>query len=117
MTASGRSSQAGVGQQRVGWARLERDLIALKLSPRVPLKSPSLASRCSFCRPLKSLARGLKPSHSITSSARARKLLGSSRFSAWAVRPLMTRRNRVGCWTGRSAGLAPRRILSTSEAA
>jgi hypothetical protein len=51
--------------------------------------------------------------HSITSSARASSVGGISRPSALAVIRLMTRSNLVGCSTGRSAGFAPRRILST----
>ena len=38
---------------------------------------------------------------------------GISRPSAFAVVRLMTSSNFVGCSTGRSAGFAPRRILST----
>src|SRR5262249_55983231 len=53
------------------------------------------------------------PPHSITSSARASSVGGTSRPSAFAVVRLMTRSNFVGCSTGRSAGFAPRRILST----
>jgi hypothetical protein len=51
--------------------------------------------------------------YSITSSARASSVGGTSRPSAFAVVKLMTRSNLVGCSTGRSAGLAPRKILST----
>src|SRR5262249_35512073 len=52
-------------------------------------------------------------SYSITSSASASIVGGISRPSAFAVLRLMTRSNLVGCSTGRSAGLAPRKILST----
>jgi hypothetical protein len=51
--------------------------------------------------------------HSMTSSARARIRGGTVRPSACAVLRLMTSSILVGCWTGRSAGLAPFRILST----
>src|SRR5262249_5942393 len=51
--------------------------------------------------------------HSITSSARASSVDGTSRPRAFAVVTLMTRSNLVGCSTGSSPGLAPRRILST----
>ena len=37
------------------------------------------------------------------------------RPSAFAVLRLMTSSNLVGCWTGRSAGLAPFNILSTKH--
>ena len=49
--------------------------------------------------------------HSMTSSASARIDGGTVRPSALAVLRLTTSSNRVGCWTGRSAGLAPLRIL------
>src|SRR5262249_36864025 len=51
--------------------------------------------------------------HSSTWSARASSEGGIVRPSALAVLRLMTRSNFVGCSTGRSAGLAPLRILST----
>src|SRR5262249_17620125 len=53
------------------------------------------------------------PPHSITSSARARSVGGTSRPSALAVVRLMRRSNLVGCSTGISAGFAPRKILLT----
>jgi hypothetical protein len=49
----------------------------------------------------------------MTSSARARIDGGIVRPSALAVFRLITSSNFVGCWTGKSAGLAPFRILST----
>src|SRR5260370_15444103 len=55
--------------------------------------------------------REIAPPHSITSSARARTDCGTVRPSAAAVLRLMTNSNFVGCMTGRSAGLAPFRIL------
>ena len=51
--------------------------------------------------------------YSITSSARASSVGGTVRPSTLAVIRLTTRSNLVGCSTGRSAGFAPRRILST----
>src|SRR5262245_11021800 len=59
----------------------------------------------------------IAPPHSITSSARASRVGGTSRPSALAVLRLITSSNFVGCSTGRSAGLAPLRILSTYSAA
>src|SRR6516162_4423282 len=53
----------------------------------------------------------LAPPHSITSSAMASSCSGTSRPSAFAVLRLITSSNLVGCHTGRSAGLAPFRIL------
>src|SRR5262245_54300053 len=51
--------------------------------------------------------------HSITSSARASSVAGISSPIALAVLRLITRSYLVGCSTGRSAGFAPLRILST----
>ncbi len=51
--------------------------------------------------------------YSITSSARANNEGGTLRSSALAVVRLMTKSNLVGCSTGMSLGLAPRKILST----
>ena len=51
--------------------------------------------------------------HSITSSARASSIGGTSIPSAFAVLALMMRRNRVGCSIGRSAGFTPLRTRST----
>ena len=59
----------------------------------------------------------LAPFHSITSSARASSVGGTSRPSALAVFRLTTRSKRVGCSTGKSDGFAPLRILSTNAAA
>src|SRR5262249_18574076 len=53
--------------------------------------------------------------HSITSSARASSVGGISRPSAFATIRLTTRSNLVGCSTGMSAGLVPRKILSTKS--
>ena len=62
-------------------------------------------------------ARSKMRRYSITSSAWASRVGGTSRPSAWAVVKLMTRSNLVGCSTGMSPGFAPRRILSTKSAA
>ena len=61
-------------------------------------------------------ALAVKPqsgTYSITSSARESNEGGTVRPSALAVFKLITSSNRVGCSTGKSAGLAPLRILST----
>jgi hypothetical protein len=50
------------------------------------------------------------PLHSITSSARASSLSGTSRLSALAVLRLSTSSNLVDCTTGRSAGFSPLRM-------
>src|SRR6266480_3927172 len=49
------------------------------------------------------------PHHSITSSARASSVGGTSRPSAFAAFRLMTSSNLVDCTTGRSAGFSPLR--------
>src|SRR5262249_25301903 len=54
--------------------------------------------------------------HSITSSARASRLSGTVRPSAFAVLRLSTSSYLVGCWTGRLAGFSPLRIRSTYAA-
>src|SRR5262250_3963505 len=59
---------------------------------------------------------GHPPHHSITSSARASSVGGTSKPKALAVFRLTTNSNLVPCCTGRSAGFAPLRILSTKLA-
>src|SRR5262245_62055390 len=51
--------------------------------------------------------------HSITSSARANKVAGTSKPSAFAVLRLITSSHFVGCCTGKSDGFSPLRIRST----
>src|SRR5262245_56779644 len=53
------------------------------------------------------------PLHSITSSARASSVGGTSRPSIFAVLRLITSSYLVGAWTGRSAGFSPLRMRST----
>src|SRR5215472_3464765 len=60
---------------------------------------------------------GHPPHHSITSSARSSIDVGTVRPSALAVFRLITISNLVGSSKGRSAGLAPLRILPTKAAA
>src|SRR5262249_20961399 len=55
--------------------------------------------------------------YSITSSARASSVSGTSRPSALAVLRLITSSNLVGACTGSSAGVAPLRMRSTYDAA
>src|SRR5215468_6963292 len=50
------------------------------------------------------------PDHSITSSARARSMGGTSSPSARAVGRLMMKSNLVDCTTGRSVGFSPFRM-------
>jgi hypothetical protein len=49
--------------------------------------------------------------YSITASAMASSIGGTSMPSVLAVCKLMANVNLVDCWTGRSAGLAPLRML------
>ena len=55
--------------------------------------------------------------HSITSSAATISLCGTVSSSDLAVLRLMINSNFVGCWTGSSAGLVPRKIRSAYDAA
>ena len=54
--------------------------------------------------------------YSITSSASESRLSEILRPSAFAVLRLTTSSNFVGCWTGKSAGLAPLRIARSVDA-
>jgi len=65
----------------------------------------AVVSRCSKIR------------YSNTSSARSTSAAGISCPIVFAVRTLMTRSNRVGCSTGRSAGLTPRNNLMSCRRA
>src|SRR5262245_43930688 len=55
--------------------------------------------------------------YSITRVALANSTRGMVRPKFFAVLRLMTNSNLVGCWTGKSAGLAPLRILPTYSVA
>ena len=66
----------------------------------------------TICQKRTCLHQGNNP-YSITSSAWASSVAGTVRPSALAVLRLMTSSNLVGCWTGKSDGLAPLRILCT----
>jgi len=61
----------------------------------------------------KELAALVEHAYSMTWSARSSTDGGIVSLSAFAVFALITSSNWVGCSTGRSAGLAPLRILST----
>src|SRR5262249_21090289 len=76
----------------------------------------------SLLRPRRERPRGgsaaeqryeLAPPHSITSSARASSVDGTSRPSTFAVLRLITNSYLVGACTGRSAGFSPLRMRST----
>src|SRR6266478_4730811 len=84
-----------------------------------PVMAENAENRLKFinCRPgVRVFTRSgpeaaIRLSYSITSSARARIDGGTVRPSALAVLRLTTSSNVVGCCTGKSAGLAPLRIL------
>src|SRR5262245_40401706 len=76
------------------------------LRPRLERPRRRAAKQRDECAPL----------HSITSSARASSVEGTVRPMILAVVRFMTKSNLVGCSTGRSAGFAPRKILSTYAA-
>jgi hypothetical protein len=73
----------------------------------------SYTGKPHFMRRLSQHALAGARAYRITSSAWKRRIEGTVKPSAWAVLRLMTSLNFRGCSTGRSAGLAPLRILST----
>src|SRR6516225_4575374 len=112
-----RDAAAGAHRKsRISWSLLHRPPIwAARLRGYAILRvaAPLLtkaAHRSGRRRPEEKIAA---PHYSMTSFARARIDGGTVRPSAFAVFRLTTNSNRVGCWTGRSAGLVPFRILST----
>jgi hypothetical protein len=70
----------------------------------------SALSRCPFRANSGLMQRSKNDRYSITSSARADRVGGTSMPSAFAVLRLITNSNLVDCTIGRSAGLAPLRI-------
>jgi hypothetical protein len=70
-----------------------------------------------FCKTPLAVSTSGVSAYRITLSAWKRRDGGMVRSRAWAVLRLMTSSKVVGCSTGRSAGLAPFRILSTKTAA
>ena len=80
-----------------------------------PIREADIARRRWHGRkvPRPAVSRCSKRSYSITPSARTRKDSGTVSPSAFAVVTLTMRSNLLGCSTGRTAGFAPRKILST----
>jgi tetratricopeptide (TPR) repeat protein len=78
---------------------------------RLTIESDSEATPCHTIQHGNTSLPKKTVAHSTTSSARARIDGGTVRPSALAVWRLMTNSNVVGCWTGRSAGISPLRIL------
>src|SRR5262249_60093121 len=72
------------------------------------IRRERLGSQCAAEQPDE-----LAALHSITSSAPASSILGMTMPRAFAVLRLITSSNLVGACTGRSAGLAPRRMRLT----
>ena len=97
------------------WERIYEDSIKInsncKSTERPPRRWAStrmtpweISLHCSKAKPRR---------HSITSSARASSIAGTSRPSALAVLRLITSSYLVGACTGRSAGFSPLRMRST----
>ena len=89
------------------WA-VKRRVIRLILSP---VKWALLALKVSGKSPAQTLwiPHSFAPPHSITSSASASSVAGTSRPNASAVCELITNSNLVACMIGRSAGFSPLR--------
>jgi hypothetical protein len=79
------------------------------------IRRPGKPGESECCQ--QKLAALVEHGYSMTWSAWRMTVCGIVRPSAFAVLRLMTSSNFVGCSTGRSAGLAPFRILSTYRAA
>ena len=94
------------------WAAGRRSLeeYIAKLTQLVLLHGPLLRARRERPRGHRTADESASSHYSITSSARASSVGGTSRPSAFAVLRLMISSNFVGCTTGRSAGLSPFRI-------
>jgi hypothetical protein len=73
----------------------------------LPLKADIAVAKSALCQ------KRTSATHSITWSASVVILGGIVRPRAFAAFKLMIKSNFTGCWTGRFAGLSPRRILST----
>src|SRR6516165_10007252 len=95
------------------------DIAIAPLGTVVLLPDPDLRRRVFRCvshveaHVCRSYAMQQKHPYSISSLARRRSDSGIVKLRALAVVRLMMRSNLVGCSTGMSPGLAPRRILST----
>ena len=96
----------------VGGAGMEGRLPAL---PGIRSERLDLTDRPFLPRGDKAVLQQTTP-HSITSPARASNVGGTVRLSAFAALRLITSSNLVGWSIGRSAGLAPFKILPTRVA-
>jgi hypothetical protein len=89
-------------------------ILASEVSPVRSAAEMTTTASCTHRRLVKAPVRAVSttnPPYSMSSSARARTGGGIVSPSALAVFKLTTSSNFVGCWTGRSAGLAPLRIF------
>src|SRR5215216_5548865 len=91
------------GAYHEGYSPRRRGRLSRRLDLQAEYSGPSTAEE----------RKQFSPSHSITSSARARSVGGIVRPRARAVLRFTTNSNLVGCSTGRSPAGVPRRILST----
>jgi hypothetical protein len=94
--------------------RVEVLMPSVVAHPKVAfLRRRAYTKKRGDCAAKKADAIPPRPVHSITSSARASSVGGTSRPSAFAVLRLMTSSYLVGVCTGRSAGFSPFRMRST----
>src|SRR5215471_8702221 len=106
-------AEARIGRQRCCAASAGQAESAA--TPKAELRVRRVAPPAARALLLRS--RVLVCGHSITSSARASSDGGIVRPRAFAVLRMITSSNLVACSTGKSAGLAPVRILFTNPAA
>lgn len=115
--ASDRGSQHRmIGCRLKPWVILDRvSRFHCRVNVRFAPKATELLRRGEMTRGARNrlMRRSKRRNYSITSSAVASSDGAMAILSALAVLRLITSSNFVGCWTGRSAGLAPFRIRST----
>src|SRR5262245_24421093 len=92
-------------------AASDRFALAPHATPPAARQRPLPVARCAAGSLILNLP--LTSDHSITSSARASTVVGTSRPSVLAVLRLITSSNLVGACTGRSAAFSPLRMRST----
>jgi hypothetical protein len=116
---SGRRSRCQVQGECRSWVIRDRGRVSSKSGyVRSAPKATELLRRHETTRwaKLRHFCEISLASYSITSSARNRNESGSFNPINFAVLRLTVRKNRVGCSIGKSAGLAPLKILSTRAA-
>lgn len=96
------------------WSIVRRSIfVVLRLTTNLIFVGCSTGRSAGFCCAGGQKNYELSPRHSITSSARAARVEGTAKPSDFAVPALMTISIFVGNSTGKSPGLAPRKIRST----